>query len=63
MSLPLTFGGVTHVMAVINLSPESRNPPSVVGGAEEARSLAHEYAELGAGGEGSAPAGSGTFSR
>ncbi len=48
MSLPLIFGGVTHVMAVINLSPESRNPQSVARGPEEARAMANEYAELGA---------------
>lgn len=44
----LTFGGVTHVMAVINLSPESKNAASVAGSADQALSMARHYREAGA---------------
>lgn len=43
----LEFGGVTHVMAVINLSPESKNPQSVAGSAAEALAMARRYRDLG----------------
>lgn len=48
MSSRLTFGDLTHVMAVINLSPESRNPQSVALDVDQARAMASRYAELGA---------------
>jgi dihydropteroate synthase len=44
----LFFGGVTHVMAVINLSPESKNRQSVAGTPEEALHMARGYREAGA---------------
>lgn len=45
----LEFGpDVTHVMAVVNLSPESRVRHSVVGSPQEALTRAREYRELGA---------------
>ncbi len=45
----LEFGpGITHVMAVVNLSPESRVRHSVVGSPAEALSRAREYREAGA---------------
>ncbi len=46
---PLEFGpNVTHVMAVVNLSPESRVTHSVVGSPAEALERARAYRELGA---------------
>ncbi len=45
----LSFGGVTHVMAVINLSPESKNRQSVVHSAEEALERARRFRDSGAG--------------
>jgi len=44
----LFFGGVTHVMAVINLSPESKNRQSVAGTPEEALHMARGYRQAGA---------------
>ena len=44
----LSFGGVTHVMAVINLSPESRNRQTVASSLDEARAMAHRYRDWGA---------------
>lgn len=44
----LTFGDVTHVMGVINVSPESKNPHTVVHSADEALALARRYREWGA---------------
>jgi dihydropteroate synthase len=44
----LAMGGVTHVMAVINLSPESKNHQSVARTPHEAREMARRYRELGA---------------
>ena len=44
----LGFGGVTHVMAVINLSPESRNLHSVAAGPADALAMARRYRDLGA---------------
>ena len=44
----LEFGGVTHVMGVINLSPESKNTHTVAAGVDEAMSLARRYREWGA---------------
>lgn len=45
----LEFGpDVTHVMAVVNLSPESRVAHSVVGSPQEALERARRYRELGA---------------
>ncbi len=44
----LSFGGVTHVMAVINLSPESRNLHTVAANLDEARAMAHRYRDWGA---------------
>ncbi len=45
----LEFGpDVTHVMAVVNLSPESRVAHSVVGSPAEARARARQYRDLGA---------------
>ncbi len=45
----LEFGpGITHVMAVVNLSPESRVRHSVVGSPVEALTRAREYREAGA---------------
>ncbi|HJR92639.1 MAG TPA: dihydropteroate synthase [Acidimicrobiia bacterium] len=44
----LRFGGVTHVMGVINVSPESKNPHTVAATADEALSLARRYREWGA---------------
>lgn len=45
----LAIGGLTHVMAVINLSPESKNASSIVSSPEEALELARRYRDLGAG--------------
>ncbi len=44
----LEFGGVTHVMGVINLSPESKNIHTVVAGPAEALELARRYRSWGA---------------
>ncbi len=44
----LSFGGITHVMGVINLSPESKNRHSVVHSAEEALERARRFRESGA---------------
>ena len=44
----LEFGGVTYVMGVINLSPESKNIHTVATGVEEARAMAHRYRDWGA---------------
>jgi dihydropteroate synthase len=44
----LAFGGVTYVMGVINLSPESRNTHTVANSAEEAVAMAKRYREWGA---------------
>lgn len=44
----LVFGDVTHVMAVINLSPESKNSSSVAASAEEALAMARAYRDAGA---------------
>lgn len=47
--VPLEFGpNVTHVMAVLNLSPESRVKHSVVATSAEALTRARSYRELGA---------------
>ena len=48
MSAKLSFGDVTHVMAVINLSPESKNSSSVAGSVSEAIRMADMYRDLGA---------------
>lgn len=44
----LPLDGRTHVMAVVNLSPESRNTSSVASGPEQALSMARRYRDLGA---------------
>ena len=44
----LTFGGVTHIVAVVNVSPESKNRHSVAGSVSEARSMAHRHLDVGA---------------
>lgn len=44
----LRFGDVTHVMGVINVSPESRNPHTVATTPQDALSLARRYREWGA---------------
>lgn len=44
----LEFGAVTHVMAVINLSPESRNPQSVAPDQMQALEMARRYRDAGA---------------
>ena len=44
----LPIGGITHVMAVINLSPESKNGQSVVRTPREALDLARRYRDAGA---------------
>lgn len=44
----LAFGGVTYVMGVINLSPESRNQHTVAASTEEAREMAYLYRDWGA---------------
>lgn len=52
MTLPhgfsLDFGVATHVMAVINLSPESKNRHSIVGSPREALDRALRFRQLGA---------------
>jgi dihydropteroate synthase len=47
-STRLDFGGVTYVMGVINLSPESRNLHTVATSVEEAVRMAHRYRSWGA---------------
>lgn len=44
----LSFGDVTHVMGVINVSPESKNPHTVARTPEEAVDLARHYRRWGA---------------
>lgn len=44
----LAMGGITHVMAVINLSPESKNRQSVAESTEDALEMARRYRVLGA---------------
>lgn len=44
----LPLGGVTHVMAVVNLSPESRNKHTVAESPEEAVRMAGQYRDWGA---------------
>ncbi len=44
----LPLGGVTHVMGVINLSPESRNKHTIAETPEEAVRMAAKYREWGA---------------
>lgn len=43
MTSPLVFGDVTHVMGVINMSPESNNTHTVAGGSDEALAMADRY--------------------
>jgi dihydropteroate synthase len=43
----LAFGGVTHVMAVINLSPESKNAHSIARTPGEALDMARRYRDAG----------------
>lgn len=44
----LTFGDVTYVMGVVNVSPESKNPHTVAATPQEALSLARRYRDWGA---------------
>lgn len=44
----LPMGGITHVMAVINLSPESKNSQSVARTPAQALDMARRYRDLGA---------------
>jgi dihydropteroate synthase len=44
----LPIGGVTHVMGVINVSPDSRNTHTVARSVDEALSMADRYREWGA---------------
>jgi dihydropteroate synthase len=44
----LQFGGVTHVMSVINLSPESKNAHSVASSPDEAVAMAVQHRAAGA---------------
>jgi dihydropteroate synthase len=44
----LRIGGVTHVMAVINLSPESKNLGTVATGPQQALAMASGYRQAGA---------------
>lgn len=44
----LTFGGVTHVMAVVNLSPESSNQRTVAASLTAAVEMAERHREAGA---------------
>ncbi len=46
--IELPLGGVTHVMGVINLSPESRNTHTVATSVAEAVAMAHRYRKWGA---------------
>jgi dihydropteroate synthase len=43
-----TFGGVTHVMGVINMSPESNNVHTVARSVDEALAMADSYRSAGA---------------
>jgi dihydropteroate synthase len=47
-STEIALGGVTHVMGVINLSPESANTDTVVAGPDEALEMAGRYRRWGA---------------
>lgn len=47
-SLPLEFGGVTHVMGVINLSPDSKNTHTIARSVDEALLMADRYRTWGA---------------
>ncbi len=44
----LTFGGVTHVMGVINLSPDSKNVHTIARSVDEALEMARTYRRHGA---------------
>lgn len=44
----LRFGGVTHIMGVVNVSPESENKHTVASSLQEAVDLAERYREWGA---------------
>ena len=44
----LVFGGGTHVMAVLNMSPESNNVHTIAGSADDAARMAAGYRDLGA---------------
>ena len=44
----LRLGGVTHVMGVINVSPDSKNTHTVAGSVDEALLMADRYREWGA---------------
>ncbi len=48
MSTSLKFGDVTHVMGVINMSPESNNTHTVAADADEACAMADRYRAVGA---------------
>ena len=48
MSTRLVFGDVTHVMGVINMSPESNNTHTVADDADGARAMADRYRRAGA---------------
>ena len=47
-SLPIRFGGVTHVMGVINLSPDSKNTHTIARSVDEALLMADRYRQWGA---------------
>jgi dihydropteroate synthase len=47
-SLPLQFGDVTHVMGVINLSPDSKNTHTIARSVDEALLMADRYRRWGA---------------
>jgi dihydropteroate synthase len=47
-SLPLEFGDVTHVMGVINLSPDSKNTHTIARSVDEALLMADRYRKWGA---------------
>ena len=44
----LSLGGVTHVMGVINLSPDSKNTHTIAGSVDEAVAMADRYRHWGA---------------
>ena len=46
MNTPLVFGAVTHVMGVINMSPESNNIHTVARDAEDAVAMVEEFARV-----------------
>ncbi|HEY5652430.1 MAG TPA: dihydropteroate synthase [Acidimicrobiia bacterium] len=48
MTARLRYGGVTHVMGVINMSPESNNTHTVAGDTEVAVMMADRYRQAGA---------------